>query len=168
MSKSEGNYVGVAEAPEEQFGKLMRIPDEVMPTYYDLLLGGGFDPGRPAVESKRALGRAIVERFHGERAAEEAEAHFNRLHVDHALPDDIEEAELPSSDPVHLPALLRDHFGISSSEARRLLAGGGVRLDGEQLSGGDLDVPAERLAGRVLQVGKRRHKRFRGNGSAPG
>jgi tyrosyl-tRNA synthetase len=168
MSKSEGNYVGVAEPPDEQFGKLMRIPDEVMPTYYDLLLGGGFDPGRPAVESKRALARAIVARFHGERAAEGAEAHFDRLHVDRALPDDIEEAELPSTDPVHLPALLRDHFGISSSEARRLLAGGGVRLDGEQLSGGDLDVPAERLEGRVLQVGKRRHKRFRGNGSAPG
>src|SRR3954464_6893964 len=167
MSKSEGNYVGVTERPEEQFGKLMRIPDEVMPTYYDLLLGGGFDPSRAPVESKRALARAIVARFHGEGPADEAEAHFNRLHVERALPDEIEEAELPASDPVHVPALLRDHFGISSSEARRLLAGGGVRLDGEQLSSADLDVPAERLAGRVLQVGKRRHKRFRGNGSAP-
>src|SRR4051812_18582377 len=167
MSKSEGNYVGVAEAPDEQFGKLMRIPDEVMPTYYDLLLGGGLDRSRAPVESKRALARAIVARFHGDDAADGAEAHFNRLHVERALPDEIEEAELPASDPVHVPALLRDHFGISSSEARRLLAGGGVRLDGEQLSIADLDVPAERLAGRVLQVGKRRHKRFRGNGSAP-
>src|SRR3954447_1226400 len=73
MSKSEGNYVGVAEPPEEQFGKLMRIPDEVMPVYYELLLGGGFDSDRPAVESKRALARAIVARFHGDPAAEEAE-----------------------------------------------------------------------------------------------
>ncbi len=168
MSKSEGNYVGVTEAPDEQFGKLMRVPDDVMPVYYDLLLGGGFRPEPPAVESKRALARAIVGRFHGDGAAEEAEAHFNRLHVERALPDEIEEAELPAADPIHLPALLRDHFGISTSEARRLLAGGGVRLDGEQLSGGDLDVPAERLAGRVLQVGKRRHKRFRGNGAGPG
>jgi tyrosyl-tRNA synthetase len=167
MSKSEGNYVGVSEPPEEQFGKLMRIPDDAMPTYYDLLLGGGFDPSRPAVESKRALARAIVARFHGDAAAEEAEAHFNRLHVEHALPDEVEEAELPDSDPVHLPALLREHFGISSSEARRLLAGGGIRLDGEQLSGSDLDVPAERLDGRVLQVGKRRHKRLRANGGSP-
>jgi tyrosyl-tRNA synthetase len=168
MSKSEGNYVGVSEPAEEQFGKLMRVPDEVMPTYYDLLLGGGFEPARPAVESKRALARAIVARFHGDAAADEAEAHFNRLHVEHALPDEIEDAELPAGDPVHLPALLREHFGISGSEARRLLAGGGVRLDGEQLGGGDLDVPAERLEGRVLQVGKRRHKRLRANAAAAG
>jgi tyrosyl-tRNA synthetase len=162
MSKSEGNYVGVAEPPEEQFGKLMRVPDDVMPVYYDLLLGGaGFDPSRPAVESKRALARAIVARFHGEEAAREAEAHFNRLHVERALPEEIEEADLPGSDPVHLPALLREHFGMSSSEARRLLSAGGVRLDGEQLAGSDLDVPADRLDGAVLQVGKRRHKRFR-------
>jgi tyrosyl-tRNA synthetase len=81
--------------------------------------------------------------------------------VERALPEEVEEAVLPASDPVHLPALLREHFGMSSSEARRLLAGGGVRLDGEQLSGEDLDLPAERLVGAVLQVGKRRHKRFR-------
>jgi tyrosyl-tRNA synthetase len=161
MSKSEGNYVGVAEPPEEQFGKLMRVPDEVMPVYYELLLGGGFDASRPAVESKRALAAAIVARFHGEDAAREAEAHFNRLHVEHAPPDEIEEADLPESDPVHLPALLRDHFGMSSSEARRLLSQGGVRLDGDQLGGDDLDLPADRLDGAVLQVGKRRHKRFR-------
>jgi tyrosyl-tRNA synthetase len=166
MSKSEGNYVGVGEPADEQFGKLMRVPDDVMPVYYDLLLGGGFDPSRPAVESKRALARAIVERFHGASAAAEAEAHFDRLHVERALPDEIEEAELPAGDPVHLPALLKEHFGMSSSEGRRLLASGGVRLDGEQLGAGDLDVPADRLDGRVLQVGKRRHKRFRGNGAA--
>jgi tyrosyl-tRNA synthetase len=161
MSKSEGNYVGVAEPPEEQFGKLMRIPDEVMPTYYELLLGGGFDSSRPAVESKRALAAAIVERFHGAEAAAAAEAHFNRLHVERELPAEIEEAYLPAGELVHLPALLREHFAMSSSEARRLLSGGGVRLDGEQLPGDQLDLPAERLDGAVLQVGKRRHKRFR-------
>jgi tyrosyl-tRNA synthetase len=166
MSKSEGNYVGVTEPPEEQFGKLMRVPDEVMPVYYDLLLDGGFDPARPAVESKRALARAIVARFHGDEAARSAEEHFDRLHVERALPDEIEEADLPGADPVHLPALLRDHFGMSSSEARRLLANGGIRLDGEQLGADDLDVPAQRLDGAVLQVGKRRHKRFRSGAAA--
>jgi tyrosyl-tRNA synthetase len=165
MSKSEGNYVGVAEPPEEQFGKLMRVPDAVMATYYDLLLGHPLDPSRPPVESKRALAREIVARYHGEDAAAEAEAHFDRLHVQRALPDTIEEAELPPGDPVHVPALVRDHFGLSSSEARRLLGQGGIRLDGEQLGPGDLDLPAARLAGAVLQVGKRRHKRFR---AAPG
>jgi tyrosyl-tRNA synthetase len=165
MSKSEGNYVGVTEPPEEQFGKLMRVPDAVMATYYDLLLGRAVDPSRPPVESKRALAREIVARYHGAPAAAEAEAHFDRLHVERALPDTIEEAELPPGDPVHVPALVRDHFGLSSSEARRLLGQGGIRLDGEQLGPGDLDLPAKRLDGAVLQVGKRRHKRFR---AAPG
>jgi tyrosyl-tRNA synthetase len=161
MSKSEGNYVGVAEPPSEQFGKLMRIPDAVMPTYYDLLLGRPLDPSRPPVESKRALAREIVARYHGADAGSDAEAHFDRLHVERELPESIEEAALPGGDPVHIPALVRDHFGLSSSEARRLLAQGGIRLDGEQLGGGDLDLPAARLDGAVLQVGKRRHKRFR-------
>jgi tyrosyl-tRNA synthetase len=161
MSKSEGNYVGVAEPPEEQFGKLMRVPDDVMPVYYELLLDVPFDPSRPAVESKRFLAREIVARYHGEAAAEAAEAHFDRLHVERALPDEIEEAELPTGDTVHVPALVSEHFGMSSSEARRLLAQGGIRVDGVQLGPGDLDVSAERLAGAVLQVGKRRHKRFR-------
>jgi tyrosyl-tRNA synthetase len=161
MSKSEGNYVGVTEPPGEQFGKLMRIPDTVMPVYYDLLLGRPVDPGLPPVESKRALAREIVARYHGEAAGRDAEAHFDRLHVERALPESIEEAVLPEGDPVHLPALVRDHFGLSSSEARRLLGQGGIRLDGEQLGSGDLDLPAARLDGAVLQVGKRRHKRFR-------
>jgi tyrosyl-tRNA synthetase len=69
---------------------------------------------------------------------------------------------------VHLPALLKEHFGMSSSEGRRLLSQGGIRLDGEQLGAGDLDIAADRLDGRVLQVGKRRHKRFRGNGAVAG
>jgi tyrosyl-tRNA synthetase len=168
MSKSEGNYVGVAEPPDEQFGKLMRVPDAVMPTYYELLLDTAFDPERPPVESKRALAREIVERYHGPDAAAEAEAHFDRLHVARELPDEIEEAELPPGDPVHVPALVRDHFGLSSSEARRLLGQGGIRLDGEQLGGADLDLPAARLDGAVLQVGKRRHKRFRALPDPPG
>jgi tyrosyl-tRNA synthetase len=161
MSKSEGNYVGVAEPPEEQFGKLMRVPDAVMPTYYELLLDTPFDPSRPAVESKRALAREIVARYHGEDAARGAEAHFDRLHVERELPEEIEEAELPPGETVHVPALVGEHFGMSTSQARRLLAQGGIRLDGEQLGADDLDLPAERLAGAVLQVGKRRHKRFR-------
>jgi tyrosyl-tRNA synthetase len=167
MSKSEGNYVGVAEPPDEQFGKLMRVPDAVMPVYYELLLDAPFDASRPAVESKRALAGEIVARYHGADAAAEAEAHFDRLHVQRALPDEIEEAELPAGESVvHVPALVRDHFGLSSSEARRLLGQGGIRLDGSQLGPGDLDLPAERLDGAVLQVGKRRHKRFRRAGGS--
>lgn len=162
MSKSAGNYVGITEPPEEIFGKLMRVPDDVMPVYYDLLLDTPFDASRPAVESKRALGRAIVERFHGAEAAEAAEAHFDRLHVEHEVPEEVEEAALASSDgTVHIPAVMAEHFGMSRSEARRLLAAGGVKLAGEVLSEDDLDLPTERLDGAILQVGKRRFKRFR-------
>ena len=159
MSKSLGNYVGITEAPEEIFGKLMRVPDGAMPVYYDLLLDEPFDPARPAVESKRQLARAICAQFHSEEAAREAEEHFDRLHVERGLPEEIDEAALPDGDPVHIPALLREHFGMSAGEGRRLISGGGVRIDGEQVA--DLDVPAERLDGAVVQVGKRRFKRFR-------
>jgi tyrosyl-tRNA synthetase len=161
MSKSLGNYVGITEPPEEIFGKLMRVPDETMPLYYELLLDHPLDTGRPAVESKRALAREITARYHGEEAAAAAESHFNRLHVEHGAPDEVEEAPLPDGDPIHLPALIRDNFGVSGAEARRLLAQGGVRLDGTPLDGADLDLPADRLDGAVLQLGKRRFKRFR-------
>jgi len=163
MSKSAGNYVGVAEPPEEIFGKLMRVPDEAMAVYYELLLDEPFDPSRPAVESKRALARAIVERYHGAEAATAAEEHFDRLHVQHEAPEEVEEAVLALGDGtvVHLPALIAEHFGVSRSEARRLLAQGGVRLAGDVLSEDDLDLPAERFDGAVLQLGRRRFKRFR-------
>jgi tyrosyl-tRNA synthetase len=162
MSKSLGNYVGVTEPPEEQFGKLMRVPDETMASYYELLLDRPVDGGATPVEAKRALGRELVDRFHGPGAGEAAEAHFNRLHVEHGVPDEVEEVALPAGDgEVHLPALIADNFGISRSEARRLLSQGGVKLDGEALGADELDVPADRLDGAVIQLGKRRFKRFR-------
>jgi tyrosyl-tRNA synthetase len=161
MAKSAGNYVGITEPPEEAFGKLMRVPDAVMPTYYELLHDEPFDPGRPAVESKRGMARALVARFHGDDRAAAAEAHFDRLHVEREAPDEVEEAQLPDADPIHLPALMAEHFGVSRSEGRRLLAQGGVKLDGSVLDGDELDVAAERLDGAVMQLGKRRFKRFR-------
>jgi tyrosyl-tRNA synthetase len=160
MSKSLGNYVAVTEPPEAVFGKLMRVPDEAMPVYHGLLLEEEFDPARPAVESKRAMARALAARYHGDEAAEAAEAHFDRLHVERGAPDEVEEFAF-SDDPVHLPAVLSDAFGISRSEGRRLLTQGGVKLDGEPLANGELDLPADQLDGALLQVGKRRFKRLR-------
>jgi tyrosyl-tRNA synthetase len=161
MSKSLGNYVGVAEPAEEIFGKLMRIRDEAMAVYYSLLLDEEFDPARHPAESKRHLARTIAARYHDEAAAAAAEAHFDRLHVERAAPDEMEEGALPAADPVHLPALIADLFGLSRSEARRLMAQGGVKLDGEPVNGDSLDLPASRLEGTVLQVGKRRFRRLR-------
>lgn len=160
MSKTLGNYVGVTQAPEEMFGRVMRIPDEVMPDYYRLLLGSEPEAGE-AVESKRELGRRIVGRFHDAEAAAAAEQHFDRLFKDHMPPAEVEEATLAADGAVHLPELLADQFGLSRSEARRLISQGGVRIDGEPVGADELDLAPERLDGRVLQVGKRRHKRFR-------
>jgi tyrosyl-tRNA synthetase len=162
MSKSLGNYVGVTEPPEEIFGKLMSVPDEAMGTYYELLLGEEAPSGHPA-EAKRALARRLVDRFHGEGAGDQAEAHFNRLHVEHGVPDEMPEHDLAGEDgEVHLPSVISSAFEISTSEARRLLTQGAVKLDGETLDGARLDLPAGELAGKVLQVGKRRFLRITG------
>ena len=174
MSKSLGNYVGVTDPPGEMFGKLMSIPDAAMPEYYRLLLGSEPPTSGPN-EAKRELGRRLVDRFHGEGAGKEAEAEFNRLFVEHAPPEEVEEIELgpfldDGGEEVHLPRLIAAAFELSSSEGRRLLAQGGVKIDGEPVPDGALDLPASALDGRVLQVGKRRFKRMRagagGNSSA--
>ena len=167
MSKSLGNYVGVTEPPEEMFGKLMSVPDEAMATYYELLLGEDAPGGHP-VEAKRALARRLVERFHGAVAAQQAEAHFDTVHVAREVPDDIPEVSLAEADgvndgQVHLPALIAGAFEMSTSEARRLLTQGAVKLDGEALDADRLDLPAGELSGKVLQVGKRRFLRLTGS-----
>jgi tyrosyl-tRNA synthetase len=160
MSKSSGNYIGVDEPPEEIFGKVMSIPDEAMPTYYSLLTHETFDPDAHPNQEKRRLARVLVAQFNGDEAATAAEAHFDRLFKQHEAPDEMPEIPLPDGDPVHVPALLRDAFGVSGTEARRLLASGGVRVNGELLTGDDLDVPAERLTGATVQLGKRRFVRL--------
>jgi tyrosyl-tRNA synthetase len=167
MSKSLGNYIGVTEAPEEMFGKTMRVPDAAMPEYFRLVLGIEQPADLPPNEAKRALARGIVERFHDGVAAEAAEQHFNRLFVERGAPDDVEELDLApysgenGGDDVHLPALMADAFEISSSEARRLIRQGGAKLDGEPIPSDTLDLAAGELEGRVLQAGKRRFRRLR-------
>jgi tyrosyl-tRNA synthetase len=159
MSKSAGNYIGVDERPEEIFGKVMSIPDSAMPIYYSLLTHASFDPQEHPNQAKRRLARILVAQFDGEAAAEQAEQHFDRLFKRHEAPDEMPECPLPDGEQVHMPALLREAFGVSGAEARRLLAGGGVRLNGEALAGDELDVSADRLRGAILQLGKRRFVR---------
>jgi tyrosyl-tRNA synthetase len=160
MSKSLGNYVGVDEAPEEMFGKLMRVPDEAMPVYYELLLDEAPQPNPR--EAKRHMAYALTARYHGDEGARGARDRFDTVHVRHELPDDIDEFAFDSENgQVHLPALMAEAFGLSRSEARRLLGQGGVKLDGTDLDESRLDLPAEELDGVVLQVGKRRYRRLR-------
>jgi tyrosyl-tRNA synthetase len=158
MSKSKGNYVGIAEAPEQQFGKLMSIPDDVVREYWRLVL----DEDPPNVEPMKAkleLARCVVALYHDEDAAEAAEQHFTRVVREHRPPEDVPEAPLPQGDSIHLPALLVEHFGLpSTSEARRLIQQGAVRIDGGAVT--ELDVPRTRLKGALVQAGKRRFMRF--------
>jgi tyrosyl-tRNA synthetase len=169
MSKSLGNYVGVTEPPEEMFGKLMSVPDEVMAEYYELVLGEVLDGGRDPNAAKRELARRVVERFHDAAAAQAAESRFDQVHKRREIPDDVRVAEVVAgpSGEIHLPALIATEFEMSTSEARRLLAQGGVKLDGEPAGPDRLDIPAEELSGKVLQVGKRRFVRIAARGRSP-
>jgi tyrosyl-tRNA synthetase len=161
MSKSYDNYIGVTEPPQEMYGKTLSIPDSSLQSWYSLLLGSEPPPGVPARDAKRALARALVERFDGADAAERAERAFDQVHIQRGLPEEVPEVHWSGDGSVHLPALLARAFGISTSQARRSLAQGGVRLDGEAITNGSLDLPAADVDGQVLQLGKRRFARVR-------
>jgi tyrosyl-tRNA synthetase len=160
MSSSVGNNIPLTMAPEEQFGRAMRIPDELLPQWYRLVLEQEPAPLDDPMQAKLALARRIVARSHGDEAAGRAEEHFTRVVREGRPPEEVADVPLPPEDPVHLPALLVAHLGLgSTSEARRLIAQGAVRLDGEVVS--ELDLPRGRLEGRLIQAGKRRFARLR-------
>src|SRR5262249_26861147 len=138
MSSSVGNNIPLLMAPEEQFGRTMRISDDQLEQWYALVMEGAAPKGDP-LEAKRALARFIVARSHGQEAARTAEEHFTRVVRKGQAPEDVPEAPLPDGDPVHLPAVLAGNgLAASTSEARRLIDQGGVRLNDEVLS--ELDV----------------------------
>ncbi len=158
MSGSKGNYIALSEDPNEQFGKTMRLPDELLETYYRLVMEQE-PPASEPMEAKLALARFIVERAHGAEAASQAEQHFTRVVREGEAPADVPEAKLPPGDHVHLPALLVENFDVgSTSEARRLISQGAVKIDGQAAT--EIDVPRARLEGALVQAGKRRFMRF--------
>jgi tyrosyl-tRNA synthetase len=161
MSSSVGNNIPLTAPPEEQFGRTMRIPDSQLEEWYRLVLERDVPDGEP-MEAKLALARAIAERSHGEAAAAAAAEHFTRVVREGQPPDEVADAALPEGDPVHLPALLASAFGLSTSEGRRLIAQGGVKLDGSVVA--ELDLPRSSLVDATLQAGKRRFARLRENG----
>ena len=160
MSKSLGNYIGVAEDPREMFGKAMSIPDELMSDYYPLVLSQVLSEA-PPVEQKRELARSLVRMFHGEVAVSDAEEHFDTI-IRRGVPKDAPEVVLPEDTrEVWIVGLVtRAGFAKSNGEARRLIRGGAVRLDGEMIEDERISLPAEDLEGKVLQVGKRRYARL--------
>jgi tyrosyl-tRNA synthetase len=160
MSSSVGNNIPLLAAPEDMFGRTMRIPDEMLPEWWRLVAEQPVPAGEP-MQAKLELARLVVRRSHGEEAAQAAEAHFTRVVREHQAPDDVPEVPLPQGDPLHLPALLVEHLGVATtSEARRLIAQGGVKVEGSVVS--DLDVERSLLEGALVQAGKRRFMRFNG------
>jgi tyrosyl-tRNA synthetase len=186
MSKSLDNYIGLNEPPDDMFGKLMRIPDELIAKY--LRLSAPVDPGEVDAleqglregtvhpnEAKRRLAREVVDLYHGAGAGAAAEERFNVVHREHEIPDEVPSVSVPGSvfgelkggsRVVYVPALL-EAMGLvgSRSEARRLQAQGGVRVDGEQVPQEDIRIegdPPGQLTGSVWQVGRRKFARLAG------
>ena len=159
MSKSVGNYIGVADPPGEMFGKVMSIPDHLMDDYYSLLLDGPMPEGEP-VEQKRELARSLVRRFHGESAVAEAEKLFDAV-VRREVPDDAPVVRLPDDEEIWIVDLIRlAGFASTNGEARRFVKGGAVRVGGRVVRDEKLSLLIRELDGQVLQVGKRRYARL--------
>jgi tyrosyl-tRNA synthetase len=165
MSKSLGNYVGIAEPPKEIFGKLMSVSDELMWRYYELLSFRGNEEiarlkrevvdGRNPRDVKVMLAQEIVARFHSQANAEAALADFEARFQRGALPDDMPELTLPAA-PV-AQVLKAAGLVASTSEALRMIDGGGVRANGERVSDKALVFAAGETV--ILQVGKRKFAR---------
>jgi tyrosyl-tRNA synthetase len=176
MSQSLGNYIGIREAPEEMFGKVMSIPDSLVGRYAELatqmspenvadVAEEARTGGPEAGAAKRRVARAIVAVYHGDDAANSAEVAFDRQFKEHKVPEAIEEADIPADaidgEEVYLPRVLAElRLASSRSDARRLIAQQGVRLNGEVVTREQL--AAAELRGATLQVGKRRFVRLRG------
>jgi tyrosyl-tRNA synthetase len=157
MSASRGNYIGLKEDPEQQFGKAMRIPDSLLEQWYRLVMQRDEVPADP-FQAKLELARFIVRRAWGEEAVGPAEEHFTRVVREGQAPDEVPEVE-HSEATVHLPALLSETFGQSTSHWRRVIDQGGVRADGRVLDSYDVETAA--IAGEVIQAGKRQFLRIR-------
>jgi len=169
MSKSLGNYIGIAEAPLEMFGKVMSISDELMWRYFELLsarrleelkgLRRRVEAGENPRDIKYLLADELVARFHGAAAADRARADFIARHRDQSVPQDLPRLEVAATDGKVGVAHLLKAAGLvaSTSEAFRLIQQGGVRVDGAQVEDKALTIPVG--AEHVYQVGKRKFAR---------
>jgi tyrosyl-tRNA synthetase len=159
MSKSRGNYVGINDAPEEMFGKVMSIPDEALAQWWELVAGGGEHP-ESAMEWKLELARRVTGRWHGAEGGRAGEEHFTRVVRRHEAPQEVPEAVFSSENGVvYLPGLLVSLAGNSASHWRRAIDQGGVKVNGGSVTG--YELPAGMLDGALLQAGKRQFFRLR-------
>ncbi|MBX2987113.1 MAG: tyrosine--tRNA ligase [Bdellovibrionaceae bacterium] len=168
MSKSLDNYISVVDSPKDMFGKTMRVSDELMFRYYELLteISGTeldrmkFEMGEGRLHPrtlKVQLAKYLVARFHSSAAADQAEEEFNRIFVDKGLPDDVPEYPVVPDKGVALTALMvRTGLAASNGEAQRLITGGGVQIDGEKIGDARLKIDLEAGRAFVLKAGKKK------------
>jgi len=166
MSKSKGNYVGVTDAPNDMFGKIMSISDEMMENYYTLLtdlpteriaeLTDG-DKTHPK-EAKVLLGKTIVAQFYDEQAAEAAAAEFEKVFAQGQLPDDIAEVSIADGAITIKQLLMTCNLVQSGGEAKRMVSQGAVSIDGQKVT--DPNAPANVTPGQVVRVGKLKFARI--------
>ena len=159
MSKSYNNYIALNDKPQDMFGKLMSISDELMMFYYELLTQENLDEIKQMhpKEAKMKLGSIIVERYWGKEAAENAKAEFNKIFANKDLPTEIEEFKC-DKDKIKLSELLFvSKMVASKNEARRLIEQGGAKVDNEKVT---TDAEIEVKNGMILQAGKRKFKKI--------
>ena len=168
MSKSLGNYIGIDESPNEMFGKVMSISDDLMWRYYELMT----DLTPAEIESMKVSGenprnlkvnlaKLIITDFHSTEAATQAEEDFNRLFVKKEIPDEIEEKSISSGNYKLVDLLVQTELTASKGESKRLIEQGGVKINGEKVSNltAEIEVKDEIL----IQVGKRKFLKVKGN-----
>jgi tyrosyl-tRNA synthetase len=174
--------VGIAEEPGTQFGKLMSLPDALMPLYFELATAWPLERAQSlreslargetrAVDAKRLLARTVVDLYHGDGAGERAEAEFDRVFRAHDAPSDVSVVDVPAAElrdgrirAARLLALAFPAAVPSNKEGRRKIAQGGVRIDGEVVADPDLELAPDELEGRMLQLGRRNWARIRRSG----
>lgn len=169
MSKTYGNYVGLKDAPEEMFGKVMRIPDSLILKYYELcttLTGAEIDSisaslraGDNPMQYKMSLAQTIVALYHGSSSAESATNNWKTVHSQRELPQDMPLYTVSIATPL-FRLMVESKLASGTGEAKRLVADGGVRLDGEQMKDPNVVVDLAGGESKVLQVGRRKFVRL--------
>ncbi len=168
MSKSLGNYIGINESPSDIYGKAMSIPDELMMRYYVLVtdisledleqLKQGLEQGRiHPRDAKMQLAHTLVRLYHGQLAADQAQAEFVQIFQNHDLPNNIPEVFLEAAPQPVLLSKFLVHLGLAASngEAKRAIQAGAVKINGEKMSNGDLDITPQ--VNMIIQNGKRKY-----------
>jgi tyrosyl-tRNA synthetase len=167
MSKSKGNYIGVTDEPNDMFGKVMSISDDMMENYFTLLtdlateeIADLIDPGKThPKQAKVLLGKTIVAQFHGETAAESAAAEFDRVFARGQLPDDIAEVEIAAQPIAASKLLLHCKLVSSGGDAKRMIKQSAASIDGEKLSDPNTEITPK--DGAVIRVGKRKFAKLK-------